>query len=173
MPHWGIFLSHHFLVVRRSEPSSSLPRLTFGVTFPVSAFRAIISSLLAFRAITFPFRRSKPSSYLRSVFRAITSQFRHSEPSPYLRSAFKAITSQYRCSESSSSHFQSWRSKPLSLLSLTFKVAFPYWRSKPSFRSTFRAITSQYWRSKPHLRLASRSVSSFDVQSYYVTHFGI
>ena len=71
MPHWGIFLSHHFLVVRRSEPSSSLPRLTFGVTFPVSAFRAIISSLLAFRAITFPFRRSKPSSYLRSVFRAI------------------------------------------------------------------------------------------------------
>ncbi|RVW70441.1 hypothetical protein CK203_058338 [Vitis vinifera] len=59
----GIQSRHHFSVsafraiviisqYRRSEPSSSLPSLTFRVTFPVLAFRAIIASSLAFRAIT-------------------------------------------------------------------------------------------------------------------------
>nr|CAN64624.1 hypothetical protein VITISV_024116 [Vitis vinifera] len=131
-------------------------RLTFGVIFPVSAFRAIIASSLAFRAITFPFRRSKPSSYLRSVFRAITSQFRHSKPSSYVRSAFKAITSQYRCSESSSSHFQSWRFKAIITPQFDVQSRIP--------RLAFKAIISFGVQSHHFSVLAFKATSSLGVQ---------
>ncbi|RVW21924.1 Retrovirus-related Pol polyprotein from transposon 17.6 [Vitis vinifera] len=124
-PHWPGQFSRW--LCQDHEPSSSLPSLTFKVTFLVSAFRAIIS---------FQFWRSEPS--------LSHSRFRQSEPSslPSLmfRFAFPisairviVITSQYRRSESSSSHFQFWHLEPLPIFTSAFRVVF-------CFCLAFRAI---------------------------------
>ena len=103
----------------------------------VSVFKAILAVFLVstFKAIIITPQFDVQSHHHFLVWRSdLRSRFRRSEPSSHLRSAFRAIviTSQYRCLESSSSHFRFWHSTSSSLPRLTFKVAFSV--------SAFRAI---------------------------------
>ncbi|RVW57543.1 hypothetical protein CK203_093098 [Vitis vinifera] len=180
--------SHHYFQFWRSEPSLfsahraitvillRLPELlpssslfNFGVQshhrFSVLAFKAIITSQSAFRAIDIS-SLGVWSHHHHSSIAIIAFQFWRSEPSLFLFLAFRAIIA-----------FQFWRSKPPSSI-FSFGVQSHHRFSVLAFRAiiepsslfslAFRAIIAfQFWRSEPSLFsvLAFRAITIFGLES--------